>query len=69
MTSGYQRQHSLADVLNPSTTAGLRIKFLHEFSYCNYWRLPQLAKGEGGWWRLPEDQDSLPLLFSLKATK
>ena len=31
--------------------------------------LEEMEKDEDGWWRLPEDQDSLALLFSLKAAK
>lgn len=68
-TTNYQWQHSLADVINALTAVGLRIQFLHEFPYCNYQQLPQLEKGQDGWWRLPKHRDSIPLLFSLKATK
>ena len=28
-----------------------------------------MEKGEDGWWRLPDGQDSVPLMFSLKARK
>jgi SAM-dependent methyltransferase len=64
----YQWQHSLSDVINALTGAGLRIEFLNEFPFCGWQRLPSLEQHEDGFW-YPQDTDTLPLLFSLQARK
>lgn len=66
--TSYQWQHSLSDVINALTAAGLHIEFLHEFPFCSWQRLPSMVRGDDGWWRLP-DRDDLPFLFSLLARK
>ncbi|MGH2452559.1 MAG: class I SAM-dependent methyltransferase [bacterium] len=68
-TPTYEWQHSLADVLNALTGAGLRVEFLHEFPICSWSRFPFMERSEDGWWRLPERFPPLPLTFSLKALK
>jgi SAM-dependent methyltransferase len=65
----YEWSHSLSDILNALLEAGLRIEFVHEFPYCFYQSHPFMVQGADGWWRLPEHQESVPLVFSLKATK
>jgi SAM-dependent methyltransferase len=65
----YQWPHSLSDLLNASLQSELRIEFLHEFPFCAYQMFPFMERGEDGWWRLPDSQPEIPLLFSLKATK
>ena len=67
--TSYEWVHSLGDVVNAVLGAGLRVEFLHEFPYCICGILPGMIAGADGWWRLPEGQGSIPLLFSLKATK
>ncbi len=65
----YEWHHSLGDVVTALSSAGMRIEFLHEFSFCNYAKFPFMERGEDGWWRLKSLNTSIPLLFSLKATK
>ncbi len=65
----YQWPHSLSDVLNALIESELRIEFLHEFPFCAYQMFPFMEQGEDGWWRLPDSQPEIPLLFSLKAVK
>ena len=65
----YEWNHSVGDILNSLITAGLTIEFFHEFHFAGWHALPMMEKGEDGWWRLPEGQDTVPMLFSLKATK
>lgn len=66
--TSYQWQHSLSEIVNVIADSGLRIEFLHEFPFSMFQWLPSMVKGEDGWWRVP-DQDSIPFLFSLKASK
>ena len=68
-TPTYEWTHPISDILNSIISAGLRIEFLHEFPFIGWQAYPMMERGEDGWWRLPEHQDSVPLLFSLKATK
>jgi ubiquinone/menaquinone biosynthesis C-methylase UbiE len=65
----YEWTHSLADVVNALIDAGLTIEYLHEFPYSIYRSFPFLEKGKDGLWRVPAQEDVLPLLFSIKAWK
>jgi 2-polyprenyl-3-methyl-5-hydroxy-6-metoxy-1,4-benzoquinol methylase len=65
----YEWVHTMSDMLNALIAAGLRIEFMHEFSFTIYAQIPDLMEqGSDGLWRLKEGGDSVPLLFSLKAT-
>ncbi len=66
----YEWSHSLADVVNALINAGLRIESLHEFPFCCYDFSPGLMeRGSDGWWWLKEHKDSVPLMFSIRATR
>ena len=69
-TATYEWSHSVGDVINSLISAGLTIEFFHEFHFAGWKALPMMERGEDGWWRLPESEgrDSVPMLFSLKAT-
>ena len=69
MTPTYEWTHSLGDIINALISAGLRIEFLHEFPYSGEDHYPFMEKGEDGWWRLKGSKETIPLMFSLKATK
>ena len=64
----YEWFHSLSDILNALISAELRIEFLHEFPVCAYRSFPFMEQGADGWWRL-KGGDTIPLMFSLQATK
>jgi SAM-dependent methyltransferase len=64
----YEWFHSLGDILNALISAGLTIEFLHEFPVCAYRSFPFMEQGADGWWRL-KGGDTIPFMFSLKATK
>jgi 2-polyprenyl-3-methyl-5-hydroxy-6-metoxy-1,4-benzoquinol methylase len=68
-TPTYNWAHSLSDVVNAVINAGLRVEFLHEFPYTVYQQFPFMEQGADGFWRLKGYENSIPLLFSLKATK
>jgi SAM-dependent methyltransferase len=65
----YEWTHSLGEIINALIGAGLRIDFLHEFPFLCWDNFPFMHKGADGLWRLPGDHDTIPLTFSLKATK
>jgi SAM-dependent methyltransferase len=68
----YGWAHSLGEVVTVLAKAGLRIEFLHEHPFSVYPQLPYLVEvaGEPRTYRLPGELDgTLPLLFSLKASK
>ncbi|WP_020615517.1 class I SAM-dependent methyltransferase [Paenibacillus daejeonensis] len=68
-STSYQWQHTLGDIVSALTGAGLTLEFLHEHSYTVYNMFPgHMQQDEQGRWRL-QDNNYLPLLFSIKATK
>ena len=60
-------RYSLGEVVSALVEEGLHLDFLHEFAYCHYQRLPQLIQDAAGWWRWPDPQAEMPLLFSAGA--
>jgi hypothetical protein len=67
-------QHSLGDIFNALVGSGLHIEFLHEFPYCA-WKVVAFAEqverfsASHGYYALPARFPSLPLMFSIKASK
>ncbi len=61
--------HSMGDIINSLISAGLRIEYLHEFADCMYEHRSFLTKHDDGMWRYDAAPNSIPLMFSLKATK
>ena len=64
----YEWQHGLGEVVSALLDAGLGIEFLHEFPFTRYRAHPGMERGPDGWWRLPGQQESLPLMFSIRAS-
>lgn len=61
--------HSLGDIITALAEAGLRIDFLHEWPFVRWQMLPSMEPGEDGWWHLPEGLPTMPLSFSLRASR
>jgi SAM-dependent methyltransferase len=61
--------HGLGQIITALSSAGLRIQFVHEFPYLHVGVLANMEQGADGWWRLKNESNSIPLLFSLKAMK
>lgn len=68
-TTLYSWSYGLGEVVSALLEAGLRLDFLHEHAVTFYQRFPALVQGDDGWWRWPTPAQTLPLLFSLRATK
>lgn len=66
---GYNWNHSLSEIFNALINAGLRIEFFNEFDFTLRERIAGMVPGADGLWRLPQHQNSVPLLFSLQARK
>jgi SAM-dependent methyltransferase len=65
----YEWTHSLGDIINALIQAGLKIEYLHEFPFCFHDHYSFMHKGKDGYWRLKGKKETIPLMFSLKATK
>lgn len=65
----YEWTHPLGDIITALISAGLKIEFLHEFPYACEDHYPFMEKAGDGWWRLKGGKETIPLMFSLKATK
>lgn len=65
----YAFPFTLADVVTSLIEAGLRIDFLHEFPFSTYQFLPFTREMPDGTVRLTRHDGSVPLLFSVRATK
>jgi 2-polyprenyl-3-methyl-5-hydroxy-6-metoxy-1,4-benzoquinol methylase len=62
-------QHTVSDIVNALSTAGLTIDELRELPYLMFQRFPEMVRGDDGWWRLPDADERFPLLLSILATK
>jgi SAM-dependent methyltransferase len=60
--------HSLGDVINALADAGLRIEFLDEKDTVG-WPVPWLVEKDGGYGFPPEQEGTMPLMYSLRARK
>lgn len=61
--------HTIEDIVDSLVDAGLRIEFLHEFPFCAWEMFPFMEKSEDGYYRLRENPDRIPLMFSVRARK
>ncbi len=59
--------YRLGDVVSAIAATGLRIEFLHEFAGCIHRHFPFMKQGSDGLWHI--EDDPIPTIFSLKATK
>jgi SAM-dependent methyltransferase len=70
VTTQFRWPHSLGELVSAVAEAPLRIEFLHEFPYMVYQGLPFLERRDDGLWWIPDSLGvSMPLSFSLRATK
>jgi SAM-dependent methyltransferase len=60
--------HGLGETVSALISAGLWIELLHEHDYTLFPRWPDLQVSERHFYRLPDGEPSLPLMYSLRAT-
>ncbi|HAD83115.1 MAG: hypothetical protein A2509_03910 [Candidatus Edwardsbacteria bacterium RIFOXYD12_FULL_50_11] len=65
----YEWPYPLSDVVNALIKNGLRIERMEEYPFTvwNYYR--GMKKGKDGYWRLNNQKNTIPLMFSIKAVK
>jgi SAM-dependent methyltransferase len=65
----YEWSHSISEIVTALIKSGLEIQLINEFPFSFHKYLPCMIKGEDGWWRLPNGDERIPFMFSLKAKK
>jgi SAM-dependent methyltransferase len=65
----YAWRYSLGEVLTALADAGLHLRAVRELPMAHYQQFPGMTEGDDRYWHWPHTQDSLPLLFSVRATK
>jgi len=65
----YSWPHPVSEVATAVIDAGLRIEFIHEFPYSIERWFPFMELGGDGYYRMPEQMPSIPLLYSIRANK
>lgn len=61
--------HGLGEIVQAVIDAGLTVTALREHRECEWQGLSQLVEGADGKWRLAEQPDRLPLMFTLEACR
>jgi len=61
--------HSLGEVFEAITGAGLAVETFREYPFCTYEARVGMEKGDDGLWRMPAGVLPVPLMFSLTARK
>ncbi len=67
--------HTMSGIIGALVRAGLRIDSFDEYPFLGWRFFPWMEQGADGWWHLPVHEGlplgpgSLPLMFSLKATR
>lgn len=65
----YEWPHPTSEVLTALIDAGLRIEFFHEFPFTGWAQIPSMMEWRDGQARLKDRDGSLPLTYSIRATK
>ena len=68
-TRAFEWSHGLGEVITALVNAGLTITRLRETELLPWPRWERMIRDESGWWRLPETDPRIPLLYGLTATK
>ncbi|MEV4432733.1 class I SAM-dependent methyltransferase [Streptomyces sp. NPDC049555] len=66
-TTCFEWRHGLGDVVTALVGAGLRVELLRETELLPWKRFEAMVPAGGLWWRLPDEEPRIPLLFALRA--
>jgi SAM-dependent methyltransferase len=65
----YEWMHGTGEVVTALVGAGLRIERLRETDRLPWPRWPSMVPADGGWFRLPDEEPRIPLMYALLARK
>ena len=66
----YSWIHRLETIVNSIIKAGLKIESLNEYPFAVFPQYPAMEKDEkDGYWKLPNNDQSVPFIFAIKARK
>jgi SAM-dependent methyltransferase len=65
----YEWDHPISEIINSLINHNLQIEFIHEFPISFHKYHPDLIKREDGYYEFQTLQYSVPMMFSIKATK
>lgn len=65
----YEWMHEIGEVVTALVGAGLRIERLRETDRLPWRRWPSMVPADGGWFRLPDEEPRVPLMYALLASK
>ncbi|GHB33938.1 methyltransferase [Streptomyces xanthochromogenes] len=68
-TECYEWMHGLDEIVDAVLGADLRLVRLRESDELPWPRWPQMVRTPQGWWRLPDSEPRIPLLFTLTAQR
>ncbi len=68
-TSSLEWQWSVSDILHALLDAGLQIDLVKEYDRLFFKMFPSMTTEDGRWFRMPEHEDKLPLLLTVRAGK
>ncbi|KIX79312.1 methyltransferase type 12 [Streptomyces sp. MBRL 10] len=68
-TEFFEWMHGLDDVINAVIGAGLRVERLRESDQLPWRRWDRMISTGEGWWKLPEGEPKVPLLYALLARR
>lgn len=65
----YEWNHPVSQIINVLRHVGLQIEFFNEYPFSTFRTLSFMVQNDAGRWVLPEGEEFIPFMFSLKATK
>ncbi|MFE6779265.1 class I SAM-dependent methyltransferase [Streptomyces sp. NPDC057702] len=66
-TTCYEWRYGLGDIATALLGAGLTIDVLRETELLPWPRFAGMERADNGWWRLPDHDPKIPLMFALRA--
>lgn len=67
-TVSYEWSHGLGELVTALLGAGLQVTALREIHEVPWPRWPRMTPTGRGWWRLPDGEPRIPLMYGLRAT-
>ncbi|MGW5120430.1 class I SAM-dependent methyltransferase [Streptomyces noursei] len=68
-TTSYEWRHGVGEVVTAVVGAGLTVQSVRETEVLPWPRFPSMVPDTDGWWRLPDSEPIIPMLYALKAVK